>query len=131
MNFLAVDFGTKNIGLAWCSSALNVVLPYGIIKNSNAELAAKELGLLINKENIDKVIFGLPVGVGGSGEKNIKRVQEFVEKLKQKISVPVDYFDERFSSQQADRMGGEASRDEKSAMIILESYLESVDVKSK
>lgn len=125
MNFLAVDFGTKNIGLAWCNSALGVVLPYGIIKNSSAELAVKELSLLITKENIDKVVFGLPLGVGGSGERNMNRVKDFVDKLKQKISVPVDFFDERFSSQQADRMGGEASRDEKSAMIILESYLES------
>jgi RNase H-fold protein (predicted Holliday junction resolvase) len=39
-------------------------------------------------------------------------------------SIPIEFFDERFTSQQADAMGGSVSRDEKSAMAILEGYLE-------
>jgi len=105
MNILAVDYGTKNIGLAWCNEALGVVLPFGLVKE-------KDLLSLINKEGIDKVVIGLPLGVGGSGEKNIDRVKKFTDNLQKQISIPIEFFDERFSSQEADRMEGGVSRDE-------------------
>ena len=43
---------------------------------------------------------------------------------KKEIKTPIEFVDERFTSAEADRLGGEASRDEKAAMLILQSYLE-------
>jgi len=121
MNILAIDYGTKNIGLAWVATGLGVVLPYGIIKDKNLA----ELVKLIKKKNIDKVIVGLPFGLEKKENENTKKVKKFVSELKNLINVHVDFEDERFSSQAADRMGkGGASRDEKSAMVILQSYLD-------
>jgi putative Holliday junction resolvase len=116
MNILAVDFGTKNIGLAWCDTAVGVVLPYGTVKK-------EELTDFIINEKIEKVVIGLPLGLDGKENANTARVKKFAEELKSKISIPMDFFDERFSSHAADRMEGGASRDERSAMIILEGYL--------
>ncbi len=121
MNLLAIDFGTKNIGLAWCETTIGAVLPYGIIKNQNIE----ELAKLINEEKIERVIIGMPMGLDNKENANTKRVREFGDKVKSKITAEIVFFDERFSSAQADRMGGGASRDEKSAMIILEDYINS------
>lgn len=130
MNILAIDFGTKNIGLAWCDTAIGVVLPYGQVKGEKGKV--KELAELIKKEKIDKVVIGLPVGLNGAENENTKRIRAFAEELKNEIDAPVEFANEMFSSQEADRMGGGgapstklgASRDEKSAMIILGSYLE-------
>ena len=120
MNILAVDYGTKNIGLAWVSTGLGVVLPYGVIKDKNLV----ELAKLIKKENIDRVIVGLPFGLEKKENENTKKIRKFTSDLKGLIDIPIDFEDERFSSQAADRMGeGGASRDEKSAMIILQGYL--------
>ncbi len=121
MNILAIDYGTKNIGLAWCQKELGVVLPFG-----NVECRMWNVGLvnLIKKEKIDKVIVGLPVGLDGKENENTKKIRNFVDELKKDIDVPVDFVDERFTSAQADRMGGTVSRDEKSAMVILQSYLD-------
>lgn len=121
MNILAIDFGTKSIGLAWCETTIGAVLPYGIIKDQNID----ELAKLIKDERIERVVVGLPTGLDNKENANTERVRNFVEELKLKISCPVDFFDERFSSAQADRMGEGVSRDEKSAMIILEDYLSS------
>lgn len=121
MHLLAVDYGTKNIGLAWVETGLGVVLPYSVIKDKNLA----ELVKLIKKENIDKVIIGLPFGLKEKENENTKKIKKFAADLKNLIDIPIDFEDERFSSQAADRMGnGGASRDEKSAMIILQSYLE-------
>lgn len=124
MNILAIDYGSKNIGLAWCQKELKVVLPFGCIAGKGEGGNGKELIELIEKEKIDKVVVGLPVGLGGGENENTKKIRKFVSELKKEIDVPVDFIDERFTSAQADRMGGEASRDEKAAMIILQSYLD-------
>lgn len=124
MNILGVDYGKKNIGLAWVQEGLDVVLPYGVIKEK-VESRKEQLIDLIKKEGIDKIVVGLPIGLDGKENENTKNVQRFVEDLKTQIDIPVEFVDERFTSQQADRMeGGEASRDEKAAMVILQSYIE-------
>ena len=122
MNILAIDHGNKNIGLAWCQEALGVVLPYGIINNSEWK---EKLPKLLKEEGINKIIMGLPLGPSAEENKNTKRVRDFVEKLKEYTDLPIEFIDERYSSQQADKMeGGAASRDEKAAMVILQSYMD-------
>jgi len=123
MNILSIDFGTKNIGLAWTDTEIGVVLPFGQFTANSSQPIVHRLANFIRQEKIDKVIVGLPLAVGGTGEENVKRVKRFAKDLESEIKVPIEFYDERFSSQQADRMGGEASRDEKAAMVILEGYL--------
>ncbi|OGH71268.1 MAG: hypothetical protein A3G00_02320 [Candidatus Magasanikbacteria bacterium RIFCSPLOWO2_12_FULL_43_12] len=125
MNIIAIDYGSKNIGLAWCDDALGVVLPFGMVQNADNR-THNELVNLIKKEKIDKIVIGLPLGLDGKENNNTTRVRKFVDDLKKEIKIPVDFVDERFTSAQADRMDGGmagASRDEKAAMVILESYL--------
>ncbi len=124
MNILGVDFGTKRIGLAWVNKELGVVLPYGQIRGADREEMMLKLAKFIKEEKIDKVVFGLPLSLEGEESSNSRRVREFVDELKKNINVPVDFYDERYSSFAADQMGGDATRDEKAAMIILQDYLE-------
>ncbi len=132
MNILAIDYGKKRLGLAWCDTAIGVVLPYGVIETRPTSPMgevfggqALDLADLIKKERVEKVIMGLPLGLDGKENANTKIVREFAEALKTQIDIPIDFIDERFSSAQADRMtGGEASRDEKAAMVILQTYFE-------
>lgn len=124
MNILGVDFGTKNIGLAWLDTNIGVVLPYGQVKGERGKV--KELVELVKKEKINKIVVGLPTGLKGEENKNTERIRAFAEELKKGVNIPVEFISEIFSSEQADRMGGGASRDEKSAMVILESYWQSV-----
>ncbi len=130
MNILALDYGRKRIGVAWVDTGINVVLPLGVIENTGEAVFTK-LADLIKKENADTVVIGLPTGMDGSENENTKNIRAFGEKLEKSISTPIVFVDERFSSRQADAMGQGVSRDEKSAMVILDSYLESVRRKAK
>jgi putative Holliday junction resolvase len=121
MNYLGIDYGKKRIGLAWVQSGLDVVLPYGIIKGGIDELAE-----FVKKEKIDKLVMGMPTGLDGNENQNTKRVRTFAENLEYKTGLKVDFVDERYTSAEADHMGGEVSRDEKAAMIILRNYVDSL-----
>jgi len=95
MNIISVDYGTKNIGLAKWSSEVNVILPFGIVKN------LEELVNLIKQENIDRVLVGMPYSAEDNSvkNKNIIRVEDFIKKLKDQINTEIVTIDERFSSQ--------------------------------
>ncbi|MDO8499929.1 MAG: Holliday junction resolvase RuvX [bacterium] len=122
MHILAVDYGTKNIGLAWVDTGIGVALPFGVIKGGKT--AAEEMVKFIQKEKIDTVVFGLPLGMSNAENPNTKRIREFAEQVENLAGVKIDFVNEMFSSQMADRSEPGVSRDEKSAMIILEDYLQ-------
>lgn len=124
MQILAIDFGTKRLGLAWSDATLGVVLPYGLIEKDTLPQKVQAVVALLEKEKIDLVVVGFPASLDGRENKNTERVKKFVFELQKSVSAPIEYFDERFSSGQADAMGEGVSRDEKAAMVILEGYLE-------
>lgn len=125
MHILAIDFGTKRIGLAWSDTALGVVLPFGLVEVKGEREKVKELSELVLSDRVDKIVVGFPIGLNGKENANTERVKKFVFELQKHTAVPVDFFDERFSSQAGDALGSDgASRDEKAAMSILEGYLE-------
>ncbi len=124
MNILAIDYGKKRIGLAWVDTAIGVVLPYGVIESQNEKGKSEKIIDLIRNEKTDRVVIGLPLGLSGEESEMSKQVQIFTEQLKSHISCPIDLVDERFSSAEAKRMGGDASPDEKAAMLILQTYFE-------
>ena len=119
MKILGVDFGSKRIGLAWSDTTLGVVLPFGVAKT------IPELIQLAEEEKVDKIVIGFPVGLNGTENKNTERVKKVAFEIQKATGLTVEFFDERFTSQAADAAGAGVSRDEKSAMIILEGYLES------
>ncbi len=127
MNILAIDYGQKRIGLAWMQEGLDVILPFGVIRvDGSSQNPYQELIDVIKNERIGKVIIGLPLGAEGEETPNTKRVREFAQHIEKSTSVPIIFIDERYTTHEAGRMGGIASADEKSAMLILESYNENV-----
>ena len=119
MNVLGVDYGRKNIGLAWLQEDLDVVLPYGVVHS------LEDLVKLIKTEKIDKVVFGLPLTLEEMEENpNTRRIRKFANEVKDKTKVKIDFADERLTTIEAKQMGGEATLDEKAAMLILQTYLE-------
>lgn len=124
MNILAIDYGSKRIGLAWTDTSLGVILPYGLIEKLSLKEKVKELAELISKEKVHQIVVGFPLGLNGKENANTERVKKFVFELQKLTDASVEYCDERFSSYAADATGGGVSRDERAAMIILESFLQ-------
>jgi len=130
---LAIDFGLKRIGLA-VSDALGLTaqgLP--TLERINLERDIRRLCELVEEYSIERVILGNPTGHDGRPTPMSERVAEFGDKLRRRLPCPVELWDERLTSVQANRLlrasgMGIAKRqravDRVAATLLLQSYLD-------
>ncbi len=134
MRILALDVGTKRIGLA-VSDELGITAqskPVLVCSSWTADI--KALQEQIDAFQIGEIVVGYPVNLNGSVGPQAEWVLKFVEKMKEHISLPIKMWDERLSSMAVDKLmlEGDLSRqkrkkriDSLSAQWILQGYLES------
>ncbi len=133
---LSIDYGKKRTGLA-------VTDPMRIIANALTAVPTHELMDFlkdyVTREDVERIVIGKPVQPNGEPSENLKRVEQFVNRWRTAMpSVPIDYYDERFTSVIAHRAiidGGvkkKRRREDKglvdavSATIILQDYMTSL-----
>lgn len=132
MRILSIDYGKKRTGLA-------VTDPLQIIAGGLATVATAELFQYLNdyiaREPVERIVIGEPRQLNGQPSENLQRVQQFVNRWKKaRPDVPIEFFDERFTSVLAHQTmldGGlkkkarqnKALVDEISATIILQDYM--------
>lgn len=86
----------------------------------------EKLPELISSLEVEGVVVGLPLGIQGNDTEKTKEVREFAQRLSKSTGLPVELFDERFSSAMAQQMpGGNKNIDSLAAQIILQNYLDS------
>ncbi|MHC5155438.1 MAG: Holliday junction resolvase RuvX [Planctomycetota bacterium] len=107
MRYLAIDHGQKRTGLAVSDASETLVSPYSVIETTcEAELLRRILDVM-KTEEIEAVVVGLPVNMDGTEGTRVKQVKQFVEKLRQQTSKPIQMYDERLSSFEAGHLAGE------------------------
>lgn len=120
--YLGIDWGEKRIGLATAEEETSLALPLGTVANLTGLLQT------ISEEEITTIVIGRPYKIGGLDIKLSPDYLKFLELLTSQITIPIHEIDERFSSKEADAMGGpknmRAGRDEIAAALILQSYLD-------
>jgi len=123
---LAVDYGEKFIGFALSDERKKIAFPYKIIQNKGKKFFLEEIRKICQKEKIEKIIFGLPIGLSGRETKQTQRVKVLVNYLSKKINLPIELVDERMSSKIVQKTFSKKMKriDNLSATIILQSYLE-------
>ncbi|MBI4417439.1 MAG: Holliday junction resolvase RuvX [Ignavibacteriales bacterium] len=131
---LGIDFGTRRIGLA-LSDPLRILATAHSILENNADMWQKLVGI-IRRENVDLAVVGMPLTLKGERGSKAEEVQRFVEVLKQRVSIEVVYWDERFTTMIAERyrlasgIGRKARRTSKheldavAAAILLQGFLD-------
>jgi len=129
MQILAIDYGAKKIGLAVGDTETKIVEPLMVIRHSSISDALRKLSQVPQLPDALRVIVGLPEG------KVNKVAREFGELIRDKFSVEVVFWDEKYSTKDAIEMSIEAGirqgkrkrmEDAYAAAVILENYLESL-----
>lgn len=133
MRVIAVDFGTKAIGLAICDELQLAVRPLTTLRHPHLQEAPQRIGQLAEEYDIGALVVGLPLNMDGTSGEAVEKVKAFVAELRPLVSVPIKFVDERLTSFEADQILREmgvglkerkAKSDEYAAVLILQDYLD-------
>jgi putative holliday junction resolvase len=128
MRILGVDFGGKRIGLAISDETGTVAQPVGYVTGG-----VNEVLRVATERGAGKIVVGLPRRLDGTASDQTKRTQEFIDALRRATTVPIEDWDERLTTAQAERVLLEGDvrraerkqkRDQLAATILLQSYLD-------
>ena len=133
MRIMALDVGSRTIGIA-CSDAL-LMTAQGIetIRRTSLENDFNRLRELISEYEVYELVVGMPKNMNGPKGDRAEKTEEFVEKMKAVIDLPVTFWDERLSTVMAERqlIAADVSRkkrkgviDKMAAVVILQGYLD-------
>ena len=127
MKILAIDYGTKNIGLALSDDRGKLAFAYRTLINN--KIIFSNLKKICEIENIKKIIIGLPIGLSGKNTQTTELALDFIKKLKQELNISVQTVDERLSTVQAGYLESKNKKNinELSAQILLQDYLDKLD----
>lgn len=137
MKILAIDYGTRNIGLALSDDEQKFAFPYNTLTVSRQQLTVNTLDKIIKDiknicqlEKVKQIVVGLPLNLSGDKTKTTDVVFKFVKKLEENLDVPVEVKDERLTTIQASHLLNKTARniDELSAQILLQSYLDKINL---
>lgn len=105
---MALDVGSVRIGVALSDASGFLASPYTTLRVSRDETQTWEaIQRLIHETEAQGLVVGLPISLDGEIHAQGARVQAFVERLKQHITIPVTFWDERLSTVEAQRLRGE------------------------
>jgi putative holliday junction resolvase len=118
---LALDYGAARTGVAVSDPTGTLARPLRVVERAASEEGMKELAALVRAEEAERVVVGLPLTLRGERGSQAEETERFVEKLEAILDVPVERFDERFTTTLAGPGGDEDAR---AAAHLLSSYLE-------
>lgn len=121
MKILGVDYGLKWIGMAITDDERIMAFPYETLEN-NSKLFSR-LNEIIKKEDIYKIIIGLPLNKKIKATSQTVEVENWAEKLIKEVDLPIDFQNEIFTSKIADKYNAK-DRHSAAAAILLQSYLD-------
>ena len=133
MRILALDYGSARIGLALSDPTGTLARPLPFLPAKADAKLAKEIAALAAKENVERILLGLPRHMSGEIGEAAARVQAFAAILGQATAIKIELVDERLTTIQASRQLHEAGHDSRkqrgkidseAAAVLLQSWLD-------
>ena len=126
MRVLALDHGSVRTGVAISDETATLARPLTVLDRVGTEAGFAALLDLLRSEAPGCVVVGLPVSLDGREHDQARLARAFAARLAAAVDVPVELYDERFTSRLADQRGGKAGRDARAAATLLEEYLRTI-----
>lgn len=131
---LGIDFGDKRMGCAICDREERLAVSIFTVQVRGAKDAAEKAAILASERGAEKIVVGMPQRADGYRGERCEKTEVFLNFLRERIQIPIETYDERFTTVQAHSLlyetglGGRDHRscvDALSAQLILQSYLDS------
>ena len=135
MRILALDYGSKTVGLAITDALGYTVLPYKTLwreREGKLRKTVREISKVVLEENVEEVVLGLPLNMDGSRGERAEKAEVFYDLLKKNLSCPVVFFDERLSTVEAkailDENGVPLNKQKEVLLYLARLYVEEVEM---
>lgn len=120
---LALDHGSARCGCAVSDPSGTLATPLAVVERPETERGLAALAELVRETAAERVIVGLPRSMSGDEGPQAAAARSFAGRVARVVDVPVELHDERLTTQQAQRTGGEADEDSRAAAHLLDSWL--------
>jgi putative holliday junction resolvase len=122
---LALDYGAARTGVAVSDPTGTLARPVGVVENVRSEAGLVRLVELIRAEEPARVVVGMPLTLRGELGEQAHETERFLDELRRALDVPVEEFDERFTTDLAEQDPGSRNlpADARAAAHLLTSYL--------
>jgi putative Holliday junction resolvase len=120
---LALDFGEARCGCAISDPTGTLATPLEAIERPDTRKGMQRIVDLVRTRDVGTVVVGLPLSLSGEEGPQALRTREWAGRLAARLHVPVELHDERLTTKQAERTGGDADEDSRAAAHLLEAYL--------
>ena len=124
MKVLALDYGSARTGVAVSDPTGTLARPLEVVENASAPAGLRHLADLVEREGVERIVVGLPVTLRGERGTQAEETEAFVSALRGVTEVPIESFDERFTTKLAEAQPSEAPPDAVAAAHLLSTYLE-------
>lgn len=123
MKVLALDYGSARTGVAVSDPTGTVARPLGVVERAGSETGLARVLELARDEGVERIVVGLPVTLRGERGAQALETERFLARLRDATDVPVESFDERFTTALARGDDARAPVDAVAAAHLLTGYL--------
>jgi putative Holliday junction resolvase len=125
LRVLALDYGRARCGCAVSDPTGVLATPIEPVPTPASRRGIARLRDLVSELGAERVVVGLPLSLSGGDSAQTAETREFAARLSAALPVPVELYDERFTTRLAARTGGSGSEDSRAAAHLLDSWLAS------
>ncbi len=125
MRVLGLDHGSARCGCAISDPTGTLATPIEPVLRPETKAGIKQLRELVELREVDRVIVGLPLSLSGADSDQTREARAFADKLRSALGakVPVELFDERFTTTIAASSEGRESEDSRAAAVLLDDWM--------
>jgi putative Holliday junction resolvase len=125
LRVLALDHGSARCGVAISDPTGTLATPLEPVLRPDTRNGLRSIRAVVEETGAERVIVGLPVSLSGGDSEQTRAARAFAERLRAALAVPVELYDERFTTSLARQAGGTASLDSRAAAVLLDEWLTS------
>jgi putative holliday junction resolvase len=123
LRVVALDYGSARCGVAVSDPSGTLATPLDPVLRPGTRNGLQRLARLVDELGAERVVVGLPLSLSGADSAQTRETRSFADRLRAVLRVPVELYDERFTTALAERAGGEAALDSRAAAVLLDEWL--------
>ena len=123
MRALALDYGSARCGVAVSDPSGTLATPLEPILRPGTKVGLRQIAALAHELGAERIVVGLPVSLSGGDSAQTQETRRFADRLEAVTRLPIELYDERFTTSLAERAGGTSSLDSRAAAVLLDEWL--------